>query len=119
MTVYKIRNRAGLFSTGGSNPNWTKIGKTWVALNHLNAHLTLIRSGQERWKKYLTGTVWSEVQKSHMKDHALRMATIYDDCEVVAFEMKETKSQMIVQGRILVESQLADFHAVSGKGLKS
>jgi hypothetical protein len=44
--IYKIRNPHGLYSTGGSphRITWTKQGKTWVALNHLRAHLKLSQS---------------------------------------------------------------------------
>lgn len=47
MKIYKIKNPQGLYSTGGSAPKWAKTGKTWVALNHLQAHLSLIRKERE------------------------------------------------------------------------
>lgn len=41
MKLYKIRNKeTGLYSTGGSIPRWTKVGKSWNNLAHLNSHLT-------------------------------------------------------------------------------
>lgn len=44
MTLYRIRDKnTGLYSKGGSPPEWGKIGKVWVALHHLNAHLSMIK----------------------------------------------------------------------------
>ena len=100
ITVYKIRNKAGLYSTGGSKPSWSKRGKTWVALNHVNAHLTLIRTEMQHWQDRMNGTVWTETQKKHMRIHADKSINPYDGCQVVAFEMQEMKSQWIVEGRL-------------------
>ena len=38
--AYKIQNHKGLFSTGGMNPNFSVIGKTWSSLSNLKLHLT-------------------------------------------------------------------------------
>lgn len=44
MKMYKIQRLSdGLYSTGGSKPGWTKQGKVWTRLNHITAHLTLVR----------------------------------------------------------------------------
>lgn len=41
-SVYKIRNKtSGLFSTGGSSPGFTKVGKTWSTIGYLKSHLTM------------------------------------------------------------------------------
>lgn len=38
---YKIQNpKTGLFSTGGNEPTWSKVGKTWASKAHLNSHIT-------------------------------------------------------------------------------
>lgn len=39
---YKIRNSVGLYSTGGSEPTFSKNGKTWSNIGHLRNHLNLI-----------------------------------------------------------------------------
>lgn len=78
MTIFKIRNSQGLFSTGGSHPKWTKRGKTWVALNHLNAHLTLIRTELNNYTR------------------VNRQANPYVNCEVVEYTVIEDGSRSIV-----------------------
>lgn len=41
MKIYKIRHKlTGLFSTGGSNPFWTKKGKTWSSIGHVKSHIS-------------------------------------------------------------------------------
>ena len=37
--MYKIRNKDGLFSTGGGNHKWHETGKTWKKLGHISSHL--------------------------------------------------------------------------------
>ncbi len=44
MKVYKIQNKNGLFSTGGTCPSFTKDGKMWTRLGSLKSHLTLYYS---------------------------------------------------------------------------
>ena len=40
--VYKIRNKeTSMFSTGGSNPRWKKVGKTWSGLGPVTNHLAM------------------------------------------------------------------------------
>lgn len=41
--MFKIRNKEGLFSTGGMSPHFTKTGKVWRILGHVNAHLVWLR----------------------------------------------------------------------------
>jgi hypothetical protein len=40
MTVYKIRNPEGLFSTGGRQPRWTETGHVFTSLTDLLQHLS-------------------------------------------------------------------------------
>ena len=61
MTIYKIRNKNGLFSLGGTTPSFNKNGKIWKQKNHLNCHLT-------------------QVSKKG----------IYKDCEVICYEFVES-----------------------------
>jgi hypothetical protein len=42
VTVYKIRNKQGKYSTGGSYPRFTKAGKVWTSLGALKQHLDLV-----------------------------------------------------------------------------
>ena len=41
MLVYKIRRSDGLFSMGGSSPDFNKSGKIWKMRGHLTSHLGL------------------------------------------------------------------------------
>jgi hypothetical protein len=91
MTLFKIRNPQGLFSTGGTTPSWSKRGKTWVALNHVNAHLTLVRSEKTRWIEGLKD------ERTKARFDATRRCTRVDKtihpyvgCVVVEFEATET-----------------------------
>src|ERR1700743_3970380 len=55
MATYKLRDKAtGLFSTGGTNPRWTKKGKVWTSAGALKSHLTLFSTGPWNFetKKY-------------------------------------------------------------------
>ena len=91
MTLYKIRNAAGLFSTGGTTPSWSKRGKTWVALNHLNAHLTLVRTEQARFvaglKDERTKARYEATRRYSRVDKTLNP---YVGCDVIEFEATET-----------------------------
>ena len=64
MPSYKIR-KDGLFSTGGSTPRFSKVGKTWNAIGPFNAHLTLVYSNRR----------------------LLNNKCIYDGAEVLVYEM--------------------------------
>lgn len=45
MQIFKIRQKStGLFSTGGLDHTWEKIGKVYKNKQSLSAHLTLLRS---------------------------------------------------------------------------
>lgn len=85
MKIYKIRNKDGKYSTGGTNPSFSKDGKTW-SQRALNAHLTLIEKNIKRHNKYYAGRVIGgrECTLRSWKDY-------YDDCEIVTFE--ETSSE--------------------------
>jgi hypothetical protein len=48
---YKIRHtETGLYSTGGQNPRWTKVGKTWTKIGHLKCHLNGFESIPDTWE---------------------------------------------------------------------
>ena len=42
MLIYRIRNRDGLFSNGGSHPRFTKKGKIWQSSGAFNNHLNIL-----------------------------------------------------------------------------
>ena len=79
ITVYKIQNPEGLFSTGGSTPDWKRQGKTWVALNHLNAHLTMIHDDVH----------WRRVPGDP-----------YSGCIVIEYRSTPVKKSRIIEGRM-------------------
>jgi len=101
MIVYKIRNTAGHYSTGGSNPKWTKRGKTWVARNHLTAHLSLIRSERERVAKALLYSQSAERMRRTIEITGVdKRIDPYETAEVIAYDMQEMTSQRIVNGTL-------------------
>lgn len=65
--VYKIRRSDGLFSMGGCDPRFNKVGKIWKQRGHLTNHLTWVA------------------------EHGRRGTKTYDDCEVVQYELTETQ----------------------------
>jgi hypothetical protein len=99
MRIFKIRNPQGLFSTGGSRPTWTPKGKTWVALNHIRAHLTLIREERSRFTALLLNPITGQ------RYEATRRYATYDKskdpylgCVVVEFETIEKGIMPIKEG---------------------
>lgn len=61
---YKIRRKSdGLFSTGGSSPNFSKKGKTWSSRANLDRHLGMLLQYPDRF--------WG--------------LPVYEDCEVITF----------------------------------
>ena len=65
MEVYRIRRMSdGLFSTGGQWPGFNKNGKIWKMKGHLTSHLNQIHSAKEG---------------------------VYDNCELVTYELTETE----------------------------
>jgi len=75
--VYKIRRKSdGLFSSGGSYPHFTKVGKIWRQKGHLTNHLN-----------YLLG------------DRSWKGSTPYDDCEIVSYELVE---QQVGDGQTII-----------------
>jgi hypothetical protein len=99
MKLFKIRNQEGLFSTGGSTPSWRPKGKTWVALNHLTAHLSMIRRERERFVKGLKDPLTAQRYEA-----TRRYATFdktkdpYANCTVLEFETIEMKATPITKG---------------------
>jgi hypothetical protein len=41
--MYRIRNEQGLYSTGGSAPSFTTVGKIWPKRGNLNSHLGMFK----------------------------------------------------------------------------
>jgi hypothetical protein len=63
MAMYKIRNtKTGLYSKGGDRPSWSKAGKVWKRLGDLSSHFTQVGA---------------------------RGRSVYQDAEVVEFELVE------------------------------
>jgi hypothetical protein len=77
--IYKIRDpETGLFSTGGTRPEWHKTGKIWKQLGHLKAHLNQVRTpvSQRRYGRPLAD---------------------YTNAEIVTFEMVETEAKPVAE----------------------
>lgn len=77
-TVYKIRRRSdGKYSTGGTEPKFSKTGKVWRTLGQLKSHLTLVeKSGN-----------WPYTPKKRRQ----RLIAFYQHCEIVRFEIREVE----------------------------
>lgn len=85
MKVFKIRDANGLFSTGGTDPDFTKGGKVWNNIGHVKSHL----------RQFLGG----------------RNLEIYSDAEIVCIEYteKETENYDILNYMAALNAQdLAD-----------
>lgn len=50
--VYKIKNKDGLYSTGGTTPKFVKDGKVWSKLSHLKNHLRSFKPKPRKVKFY-------------------------------------------------------------------
>lgn len=75
MIVYKIRRKDdGLFSNGGAYPSFSKTGKLWKQRGHLTSHLN---------------------QVHHRR--------VYDECEIVTYELSETEIDNKPMAQYLVE----------------
>lgn len=76
--IFKIRRKSdGLYSQGGVSPTFGKIGKTWSA-SSLGMHLKLARTGINPMGPF----------KPSME--------VYNDCEIVKFEMVEVEARPIL-----------------------
>lgn len=73
--VYKIRRKTdGLFSSGGSSPSFSKKGKVWRSQSAISLHFSmLVKYSDSYYKRDYLG--------------------VYEDCEVIAYEMKEIESK--------------------------
>ena len=55
--IYKIENKNGMFSGGGTYPRWTKKGKTWSDIGAVKRHLVQFCSSYE-WENNKTVYSW-------------------------------------------------------------
>lgn len=74
MKVYRIRDENGLYSTGGTNPDFTKGGKTWNNIGHLKNHL----------RQFFDAGGWKRVQPE-----------LYANAEIVEIEIIESEAKKI------------------------
>lgn len=73
LKLFKIRRKSdGLFSTGGSKPRFTSVGKLWRK-QHINSHLSMLKSTNRS-------------KPNIIKD-------VYAGCEVVSFNLTEEGSE--------------------------
>ena len=76
---YKIRRKSdGKFSTGGTTPTFTKLGKIWKQRSHLTSHLSqLHNNGLANWIAPGNGpfSVIGDMVFNH----------VYETCEIVLF----------------------------------
>lgn len=73
MTVFKIQNVLGKYSTGSSYPRFTRLGKIWTKLSHVEAHLELL----------------AEAHSGDNREGADRVMDYYRDCWIVEYEIEE------------------------------
>lgn len=107
---FKIRDKkTGLFSGGGTNPHWSKRGKTWTSKQALSAHIGLAVHGNGvyggRWgcknpSMSDLELVCYEIQESEAS--ATPLSVIADDY-LDRREVRETQSAIAAKRRRLVE----------------
>lgn len=88
-TVFKIRRSDGLFSMGGSTPDFNKTGKMWTHKGHISRHLGQLDN--RRHHRPLKG--------------GSGLSKVYDDCEIVSYELVENPA---VSGET-IEDYLTDI----------
>lgn len=72
--LYKIRNKEGLFSTGGMCPYFNKTGKTWAGIGPLKNHLNCVEEGVNySWRA--------------KRDKYSEVFIAYEGCDIVEFEI--------------------------------
>ena len=64
---YMIRNKEGLYSTGGMDPRFTRKGKVWNGIGPLKCHLVMMKS---------------------CSYYGVTVGKVYKDCVVVEIAMK-------------------------------
>lgn len=89
--VYMIRRKTdGLFSTGGSYPEFTKNGKVWNTLGALKNHLRIaLVEGTSQWNYDFHRTENGNVYKT-VRTVTYKPRNVYDDCEIVSLEQVVT-----------------------------
>lgn len=72
--LYKIRNKNGLFSSGGERPHFSKSGKTWVGIGPLKNHFNWVEQARNySWKAG--------------RDKPVETLVVYEDCDIVEFDI--------------------------------
>jgi len=95
-THYKIRRKTdGLFSTGGGDPNFTTGGKTYTTMGAVQNHISTI---SKRTRRVPPHSYQGQREPSF---------EIYEDCELVEFELVETATQDVMP-LILGKKQVRD-----------
>jgi hypothetical protein len=85
--AYKIRRKSdGLFSSGGTDPDFNRQGKTWSCIGHLKNHLKQFYSYHWQTK----GGDWR--------------LEMYKDCEIVEYEIIETIKPFLTVKEFIKES---------------
>lgn len=71
MVVYRLRdNKTGLFSKGGTNGDFNKVGKLWMHKGHLRNHL-------------------KQFERIHRRDEKNRLLENINNWEIVEYELNE------------------------------
>ena len=106
-TVFKIRNRAGLFSTGGDTPSWSKKGKAWSSKGALSNHITLV---SDRWASAGLPHGWPRKEPAAMPPHP------YEGCEVITLVLQPTATvpitpELVARADRLIEHDTTGYYA--------
>lgn len=88
MKVYKIRDENGLYSTGGTSPEFNKSGKTWNNIGHVKNHL----------RQFFDRTNY---RKSRSE--------LYDNAEIIAIEISESELEKQPVQDMIIEMLEADL----------
>lgn len=86
---YKIRNKQGLYSSGGMVPHWNSRGKTWASTSGLGGHFAVLREAAG-YKKL---------------DPEKYILTVYADCVIVPLIAVKEMEEPIVTGTVKLRSK--------------
>lgn len=97
MKVYKIQNRDGMFSTGGSDPQWKNKGKVWKNIGHVKNHLHQFvgKYTSERGSLFYDGSSVIEYELLENElGSVLDPVYFISDCTRLEFERWQTAEQL-------------------------
>lgn len=105
-TVYKIRNKKGLYSTGGAHPTFTKSGKTWKTKGALNNHFNVLFE-TAHWRQFdpYNGCELVEIEVFESEMSAKPIDVLIDERRIVFDKRNEDRARKLAEYRKLLETK--------------